>query len=199
MCGAKRRGHPELTCRGAPIAGGTGRCRHHGGLSSGRGQPLIPRSERQHHSKAVAIVKKASRALVEKIELHPDTERNFAPYIGTLYKPSEAQALLACDQWTRGEISKADFEKVLDMARQHMEPRNPNPKRWKRKASIVATSMSKSTLAATTSRSKSIEPELVIESRSLDRRYAARPASARESIETIESWRSPQDRNRKGW
>src|SRR5580765_765921 len=128
ICGARCRRSPGLVCRGAPIAGG--RCRHHGGLSSGRGRPVLGKSELQHHSKAIALIKKASRALLETVELHPDTQRNFAPYAGSLYPPSEAMALLACDQWTRGEVTRAEFEIALEQARLYADgprPRQPKP------------------------------------------------------------------------
>lgn len=173
QCGAKTRrtGKP---CRAAPVSGGSGRCKFHGGLSTGRGKPALWET-RQAHSKAIALTRKAAQAELERTTLHRDTERNFAPYVGSLYAPSIPQALLACDDWTRGLISRSQFEAVLEIARLHTGPRNPNPKRWKRRAPLV-------------SRSTSIAP-------AGPKPEPIKPAP----IETVELWASPKDRDRNGW
>jgi hypothetical protein len=182
-CGAVTR-RSGLPCRNLPVGlKPGGRCDKHGGKTTRAG--VLARNERQHYSKAVATVKKASRALVEKIELHPAAHEIFKRHEAECYPPSAEILLLACDQLARAEISRSDFEKVLDIARQHTGPRNPNPKRWRRKAPFVATptstakSKSKSNTATTaTTASKPTESQLdEIEAQLVDRRYAARPSS----------------------
>jgi hypothetical protein len=154
MCGAKTRRTGE-PCRAAPVSGGSGRCKFHGGLSSGRGKPALWET-RQCHSKTIALTRKAAQAELERTTLHRDTERNFAPYAGSLYAPSIPQALLACDDWTRGLISRSQFKAVLEIARQHAGPHNLNPKRWKRKAPLVSGSTS---IALAASKPEPIKPE----------------------------------------
>jgi hypothetical protein len=145
QCGAKTRrtGKP---CRAAPVSGSK-RCYYHGGMSTGRGKPVLW-TNRQAHSKAMALTRKAAQAELERTTLHSETRRNFAPYVGSLYAPSIPQALLACDDWTRGLISRSQFKAVLELARQHVGPHNPNPKRWKRKAPLVSASRSIALAAA---------------------------------------------------
>jgi hypothetical protein len=174
-CGAVTR-RSGLPCRNVPVGlKPGGRCDKHGGKSTQAGVHAIAKNDRQRHSKAVALIKKASRALVEKTELHPAAYEIFKRHEAECYPPSAEILLLACDQLARAEISRSDFEKVLDIARQHTGPRNPNPKRWKRKAPLVATSTSTSTRAVTLS--KPIEPQPEIEAQLVDRRYAPRPGA----------------------
>jgi hypothetical protein len=184
-CGAVTR-RSGLPCRNVPVGlKPGGRCDKHGGKSTQAGVHAIAKNDRQRHSKAVALIKKASRALVEKTELHPAAYEIFKRHEAECYPPSAEILLLACDQLARAEISRSDFEKVLDIARQHTGPRNPNPKRWRRKAPFVATptstakSKSKSNTATTaTTASKPTESQLdEIEAQLVDRRYAPRPGA----------------------
>ena len=197
-CGAVTR-RTGLPCRNLPVGlKPGGRCDKHGGKSTQSGVRVLAENDRRQHSKAVALARAAARRLLEQTTLNPDTMKTVAPYLGTIYEPDADRVILACNDWMNGG-SRAEFKAVLEMARQHVGPRNPNPKRWKRKTPIVAASKSMSALAAPTSPSKSIEPQSVIEAQLIDRRIAARPASSRELIETIELWRSPKDRDPKGW
>ena len=169
QCGAKTRrtGKP---CRAAPVSGSK-RCYYHGGMSSGRCMPALAKNDRQFHSKAVAAVKRASRAYLRPPAAPRVLSATLRPYVGSLYAPSIPQALLACDDWTRRLISRSQFEAVLEMARQHAGPHNPNPKRWKRRAPLVSGS-----------------------------RPPPAPAGPKpEPIEAIQLWASPKDRDRNGW
>ena len=81
MCGAKTKNGKDgkgSPCRCAPVTGGSGRCRFHGGLSTGRGKPVLWKT-RQAHSKANALTRKSARAELERATLHPDTMRSSPP------------------------------------------------------------------------------------------------------------------------
>ena len=113
-CGARCKQKPGEFCRQPPVAGSK-RCRHHGGFA-GRGRVRLARNERVAHSKAMALVRKASRAEVERVELHPETHRACGRYTD-IYPPNLEILLLAVDQHLRGEITGSDFKTVLALAR----------------------------------------------------------------------------------
>ena len=191
-CGAvtRRTGTP---CRNLPVGlKPGGRCDKHGGKSTQSGVRALAESDRQQHSKVVALARAGARRLLEQTTLNPDTMKTVGPYLGTIYEPDAARVILACNDWMTGAGTRTEFKAVLEMARRHAGPHNQNPKRWKRKAPIVAAWVSMST-----TKPKPTEPQLdEIETQPIARRYAARVS---EPIETHELWRSPRDPKPQGW
>ena len=117
-CDARCKQKPGEFCRQPPVRGSK-RCRFHGGFA-GRGRVRLAKNERVAHSKAMALVRKASRAELERVELHPETHRACGRYTD-IYPPNLEILLLGVDQHLRGEIDRRQFQTILEMARERAE------------------------------------------------------------------------------
>jgi hypothetical protein len=180
----------RVRCKFSAIKGSSGLCYWHGGTGGDNRKPSTPPVSLRH----------LSNRTIKKSRGYADKELERRRGANELHEGTAALFRDTCRAY-RDRLHPADEGRLFVAVDDHLKNEKLNaPGAWRELLRSLGLVQARPTSASKSIEPKPVEPrEFEYEATIVDRRIAARPASSREPIETIELWRSPKDTDRRGW